>query len=234
MARSPRGPTFFACAKKVGKESTPRSSRPSRCAAGVRVAGGNFGTAHPVPTQNAAHPCAAPCGFTHRRHRCGWGPRANAKAKALVHLSLTSQRCYCRCCCCSSGPRSGVANGPGKTRRAAHRTCAVSGRGRMPLPEIPLAANAPSVTTNSSHARERPRTSQALPRSFKKTAKQKAPLRIRRACGPSPCAQHPPASAAPAEPALPPPACGAPSAPAVPHPGPTSPAPAPTAPRHRR
>ena len=132
----PRASLSLLVQRKVTKESTPRPSRPSRCAAGVRVAGGNFGTAHPVPTQNAAHPCAAPSGFAHRRHRFGRGPKARSKAIASIAPKLGCS-CCSRLCVCSSGPRSGVASGPGKTRRAAHRTCAVFGRGRMPLPKIP-------------------------------------------------------------------------------------------------
>ena len=133
MVRSPRGVTFFACAKKVTKESTPRSSRPSREAAGVRVAGGNFGTAHPCAGPKRRASCAAPFGFTHRRHRCGWGPTKQKqkprlrqrqcgqpcpRASTLPLLLLLLSPCFCFGL---SAPRSGVASGPGKTRRAAHR-----------------------------------------------------------------------------------------------------------------
>ncbi len=112
MARSPRGVPFFACAKKGTKESTPRSSRPSRCAAGVRVADGNFGTAHPVPTQNAARRARRPAGLPTVATAAEGAPEQGPKAKAPRRFSII-------CCCFGlSGPRSGVASGPGKTRRA--------------------------------------------------------------------------------------------------------------------
>ncbi len=56
----------------------------------VHATDGNFSKAHPVPSKNAAHPCASPLrGLTHRRRRYGWGPD-EAKSKSWGGRSSNS------------------------------------------------------------------------------------------------------------------------------------------------
>ena len=89
------GPTFFACAKKVGKESTPRRS--ARRTRRVRSPGRNFRAGHPrieygagsAPYENGARPVRRPAGFTRRDCRTSGAPRA---AFAVAHAFRVPMR----------------------------------------------------------------------------------------------------------------------------------------------
>ena len=80
MARSPRGVTFFACAKKVTKESTPQAARPA-LRSGSASEPGIFVRHIHVPYENAAHPGRRPSGFTWPARRASWGPGSGSKGK---------------------------------------------------------------------------------------------------------------------------------------------------------
>ena len=130
MARSPRGVTFFACAKKVTKESTPQAARPA-LRSGSASEPGIFVRHIHVPYENAAHPGRRPSGFTWPARRASWGPGSGSKGK--VKSSARVSICQARLV----GPLRSGSPGGSNPAGAAHRTCAVFGRGRKPRPKIP-------------------------------------------------------------------------------------------------
>ena len=80
--------TFFACAKKVTKESTPQMARPPGilpCGSASRLRGSL--DAHPVHSANWRASCAPPCGLFLRRLAAPYGapvgrhPAAEAKTQ---------------------------------------------------------------------------------------------------------------------------------------------------------
>ena len=126
MVRSPRGVTFFACAKKVTKESTPQAARTPRFALRVRERSGNFRKAHPCAIRKRRPSGAAPFGFYPAHSPCLMGAlKSHSKG---VH---------------SRSVRVGF-RGPLKVRQSRRvkpagrrtRMCAVFGRGRRPRPKI--------------------------------------------------------------------------------------------------
>jgi hypothetical protein len=77
--------TFFACAKKVTKETHPclRALRAARC--GFAEPAGIFGRHILVPSKNVAHPCTPPlAGFTRRLRRCGRGANSEKQRRDFV------------------------------------------------------------------------------------------------------------------------------------------------------
>ncbi len=84
-------PTFFARAKKGRQRNTPRAAR-LRCAQ-VRSGARDFPRGHPVPSENAAHPCAAPCGSCPRPSAVPHGglkvqSRSNHNSRSRCALAL--------------------------------------------------------------------------------------------------------------------------------------------------
>ena len=132
MARSPRGVTFFACAKKVTKESTPQAARPA-LRSGSASGPGIFVRHIHVPYENAViHDGAL---------RVLPGPLAvpHGDPKAINSKAAASDL-------------SGVALGAPEVRQSRRvkpagrrtRMCGVFGRGRMPRPKIPAGTAHPA------------------------------------------------------------------------------------------
>ena len=114
MARSPRGVTFFACAKKVTKESTPQAARPA-LRSGSASEPGIFVRHIHVPYENAAHPGRRPSGFTWPARRASWGPGSGSKGK--VKSSARVSICQARLV----GPLRSGSPGGSNPAGAAHK-----------------------------------------------------------------------------------------------------------------
>ena len=108
--RSPRRPSFFACAKKEAKKHTPGGTP---CASlRVRERPGNFRKAHPCAIRKRRPSGAAPFGFYPAHSPCLMGARRQEREQS--HGARRSVRRG------SWGPL-GPAVTAGKTRRAAHK-----------------------------------------------------------------------------------------------------------------
>ena len=84
------GVTFFACAKKVTKETHPRRHA-LRAARFGSASGPGISVRHiPVPYENAAHPGRRPAGLTRPTRRASWGSEGRSKE----HSPKAGSRCF--------------------------------------------------------------------------------------------------------------------------------------------
>ncbi len=129
------GRPFLCLCKERNQRNTPRSSRPSRVAAGVRVAGGNFGTAHPCADPKRSTSMCSALRVYPPAPPLRMGPQ---EQKPKTHLRSILRRC--------AALASAFAFwAPVKARQADRvkpagrrtRMCAVSGRGRCPFRKFP-------------------------------------------------------------------------------------------------
>ncbi len=129
MARSPRGPTFFACAKKVGKETHPWR-RALRFAPGPQSVR-EFSEGASCPCRKRRTSCAPPCGFTRPACHALTGAR---RAKAKTKATATAER---SALALAFGSPSAAVATVGKPAGRCTWMCSVLGRHRMCRPKIP-------------------------------------------------------------------------------------------------
>ncbi len=151
MARSPRGVTFFACAKKVTKESTPLAACPSLREGSAIVPGISGRGILPLP-ETAHILVRRPSGFTRPACHALKGAReAKARAGQQQQRSIKN-RCVRNALALAlallllllfGAPSAAVAT-VGKPAGRRTRMCGVLGRHRMCRPKIPTGDTDPS------------------------------------------------------------------------------------------